>query len=620
MFRALFRRASPAVVTAPGKASAIEPKPGAMNAENFGIINYKGVFQGNTIIQGLDRDSMIAAFEASSEPMHQSIKDLIETVARDKGLEYASLRAILAKMNENDVPDADIVNRLSTAADQLVDLRERLAAREGLGEIDAARHEILKLVDEGNLSAARDRARAQRDEIVQQRDREEAETWYQEGTLSFLMADYDATAAAFKKAAALFKSVDHRRYQLCLCYAANALEADYLLVRGDINRQREAVQLHKEALASTSLEDSPEAWAQLNQDLGVALMHLATREKGNSRHCAALVAFRRALGVYTFAAFPDNWFRTSINLLSCLISFAPEELDGTLLDEALEVSAQLVARKDMLTNKPLLLGLLLAGRATVLRAAARACGAKPDFDELLGLAHEAHKFAAEGDDEFMLGQLTQLHVDILQQKAEAEGNLANSVEAVRILRALLERLKVENVPKLAAELERRQGEILLSISKKIENADQKEVLINQAVEYAASALQRVDAEDDPDFLAHSKYTFGMALQGHCSLGKPLDVDPEYLVSAIFCFQDAMAIWEKIPERRQEFAGACLARGALILYLSAFLKERHWLNEAIDNLRTARNAFGEIDPQNAAVATSGLEFAEKKLKLRRRSKE
>src|SRR3954469_13170725 len=101
---------------------------------------------------------------ASSKPCNQSIRmpdptaddPLAAQVAREKGIEAAPLRAVLEKLDEIGVPDAEIPARLPNAADQLIELRAQLARlRNNRPELAVIRQEALELINLGDLDGAR---------------------------------------------------------------------------------------------------------------------------------------------------------------------------------------------------------------------------------------------------------------------------------------------------------------------------------------------------------------------------------------------------------------------------------------------------------------------------------
>src|SRR6516162_8733436 len=85
-----------------------------------------GIAAGRDIHLGLDEEEIGRRLAESQEPLLAKFEALAEQVARDKGIAAAPLRAVLAKLGENGVPDDKIPARLDAAADELIELRAQL--------------------------------------------------------------------------------------------------------------------------------------------------------------------------------------------------------------------------------------------------------------------------------------------------------------------------------------------------------------------------------------------------------------------------------------------------------------------------------------------------------------
>src|SRR6516162_11514165 len=77
---------------------------------------------------------------------------------------------------------------------------------------------------------------------------------------------------------------------------------------------------YREALKEQTRERVPLAWAQTQNNLGLALWHLGEREGRTARLEEAVVAYREALKERTRERVPLDWAQTQSNLGNALSS------------------------------------------------------------------------------------------------------------------------------------------------------------------------------------------------------------------------------------------------------------------------------------------------------------
>ncbi|HEY3623897.1 MAG TPA: DUF4062 domain-containing protein [Roseiarcus sp.] len=132
---------------------------------------------------------------------------LVRATAEAKGVPEAPLHEVLKRLGETEIAEAEIPDRLATAADELIRLRTDLKKpRNDPPEFSAIRARASALIDKGELDAAdaafndgRLAARRRRKEAA----REEARFLADAARLDRLRLNYDAACAKFAEAARL---------------------------------------------------------------------------------------------------------------------------------------------------------------------------------------------------------------------------------------------------------------------------------------------------------------------------------------------------------------------------------------------------------------------------------
>ena len=109
----------------------------------------------DTTINGCKEEPVVLGFDAVNRQAEENLDAHLALTACETGVEVAPLRAVLSRVREAGVPEAEISNRLSSAADELIELRARLS---WLGnqrrEIATVCEPALALINRGDLDGA----------------------------------------------------------------------------------------------------------------------------------------------------------------------------------------------------------------------------------------------------------------------------------------------------------------------------------------------------------------------------------------------------------------------------------------------------------------------------------
>jgi hypothetical protein len=236
---------------------------------------------GNTINQGLDEKALGPVLTEAQRPITEQLAALTAQVARDKGVEAAPLRAVLEKLGQAGVPDAEIPARLNRAADQLLELQAQLARlRNDRPELAEVRVQALALIERGDLDGARavlNRGREAARALREEASRSEAELLADEARIDHLQLSYSGAAAKYGEAAALVKSFDPQAEWHFIILQADELR-DQGREFGDNQALDDAIELYRHGLILVPNERVPLDWALTQTNLGIALRILNERK------------------------------------------------------------------------------------------------------------------------------------------------------------------------------------------------------------------------------------------------------------------------------------------------------------------------------------------------------
>jgi len=241
------------------------PPTQSATADHGGVAVGRDVIKSTIITKrGLDEEDVGRRLAATEEK-------LLLAIARDKGVEAAPLRAVLEKLGEVGVPDAEIPARLAKAADEVIELRAQLARlRNDRPELAVVRQQALDLIDRGDLDGARaalNRGRETARALREEASRSEAELLADEARIDHLQLDYTKAAAKYADAAALVAPFDQEAQWRFSLQQANELDA-YGREFGDNRGLEDAIAHYQRALTLVPRATRPLHWATTQNSLG----------------------------------------------------------------------------------------------------------------------------------------------------------------------------------------------------------------------------------------------------------------------------------------------------------------------------------------------------------------
>jgi hypothetical protein len=246
----------------------------------------------DTAVWGKDAD-----LPASTPSSRTFAKDLVAS-AQAKGVPVAPLQTVLGSLIEAGIYDEDIPGRLFAGADQLAELRAKLAGCQLQGPgFDEACSEALACVDRGDLDGAIEVLRLGREAGwtgLAETHREEAELYAKEALIDHLRVRFCDAAIKYASAAALIlESEDGDAWPFLIGQARELCDdgcefgnRESLLLAADV--------CHR-ALGFVSREQRPSDWAATKHCLGRALFMLGSRHNEPDRLGEAIEAYLAAL-------------------------------------------------------------------------------------------------------------------------------------------------------------------------------------------------------------------------------------------------------------------------------------------------------------------------------------
>ncbi len=276
--------------------------------------------------------AMAAGFTQAETAAERRHREMMEAIAREKGVPIPPLAAVLRRLGEAEVPPQDIPARLEAAAERLLALEARLAERsQDRPETAAARALARRRLDAGDLDGAEAALRDARADLRERREqtaREEAALLGDEAGIAQLRLDYAAEAALHREAARLL-DFDADSAWDAWQRAANALYRNGREF-GDPAALRAAVTIFQdEALPRAPRATRPLDWAMTQNNLGNALATLGERGDGAAL-AQAVAAFEQALLEYTRDRAPLDWAMTQNNLGNAMLTLGRRGDDAAL--------------------------------------------------------------------------------------------------------------------------------------------------------------------------------------------------------------------------------------------------------------------------------------------------
>jgi tetratricopeptide (TPR) repeat protein len=271
-------------------------------------------------------------------PIEEQVQKLADQIAREKGVEEAPLRAVLAKFGEKNVPKEDIPKRLNSIADELVKYRNRTdSLKNGPPELAIIAGEAQALVNKGDFDGARAtlaHGRLAAKKLRENADRREAEMVAQEASIDNLQGNYSSSATKYAEAANLVAPFDTETKFSYLTEQAITL-ANQGQELGDNEALNASIKLFQQLLAITPRERNPTLWAATQANLGASLDLRGRREFDTSSLKEAIVAYGETLKEWTRESARENWATIKNNVGNVWRDLGEREIGTSNLEQAI---------------------------------------------------------------------------------------------------------------------------------------------------------------------------------------------------------------------------------------------------------------------------------------------
>jgi tetratricopeptide (TPR) repeat protein len=288
-----------------------------------GSIAIGGSVTGSTLIIGIPQqkvDELVRDAKRPLEELTAQQRDNIVLLKEKLDLNGRQVRAALAILGENDIPQERLAAKLVEIAERFKDLQATTSVRPGDNpKIAALKTDAQKAIEAGQLAEAD--ALLADVEMEQRRnlDRfvvDEAETSSRRGHLALTRLRYREAAQHFANAAALFPPQsaheDMRISYLQKESSALYQQGDEL---GDNRALLSAIDRYNQLVHLMPRDRMPLRWASNQNDLGNVLWTLGQRESGTARLQEATTAYLEALKEWTRERAPLDWATTQNNLV-----------------------------------------------------------------------------------------------------------------------------------------------------------------------------------------------------------------------------------------------------------------------------------------------------------------
>jgi tetratricopeptide (TPR) repeat protein len=309
---------------------------GTVGAYGAGIAAGRDIHH-NTINVGLGAKEVERRLAEAQRPLLDRIAELIDQIAREKGIPAAALRSILAKLGQSEVAEHEIVSRLNAAADQLIELRANVARLSGdRPELAAIREQVLALLDRGDLDGARAALNASRQAartLGLHSSRMEVELLANEAFIDELQLAYRAAETKYDQSASLVREFDPEGEWGLRMHQADALSrlgSEF----GDATALTDAIAIYERCLALAPRSTRPLDWANTQDSLGIANSKLGERNSTTEALRTAIACHEEALKEYTRQRVPRDWAGTKNNIGNALAVLGEGEQDIDLLKSA----------------------------------------------------------------------------------------------------------------------------------------------------------------------------------------------------------------------------------------------------------------------------------------------
>lgn len=218
-----------------------------------------------TTYTGLNEQEVGQRLTEATAPIQSQLAVLADQIAREKGIPARALQAILTKLGEANIKDEEIPNRLEFAADELIELRKRLANdRPGLAAIRAR---AAALIERGEFDSARAILDQGREVFRQDARVSEAELLLDAAQLDHLQLRYRSSAEKFGEAAAILAPFSKDGERFCL-----KEQASQLMSLGGEEASSEAIDIYKRILGSMPSIEALQKLAAAQEEIGRELI------------------------------------------------------------------------------------------------------------------------------------------------------------------------------------------------------------------------------------------------------------------------------------------------------------------------------------------------------------
>jgi|GEM_PF-498367 len=268
----------------------------------------------------------------------EKLDDLLRMMSAERGVPFAVLHQILARLGELDVPPERIVERLDAWAGEYLDLREKWSqVQDVTPDVAEVKANALALIETGDFNGARllfSDARAKLRAARQDRARQEATFLSAEAEVDRLELRYRDAIERFIEAESLVSAFDPAAafdYEWERVTTLKRLGEEF----GDNSALEKSIAGWKRLLEASPRTSKRVRWAAIQNNLGNALTILGERESGTARLEEAIAAYRAALQERPRERLPLDWATTQNNLGTALMRLGERERGTGRLEEAI---------------------------------------------------------------------------------------------------------------------------------------------------------------------------------------------------------------------------------------------------------------------------------------------
>jgi tetratricopeptide (TPR) repeat protein len=319
-----------------------KPSVGSTVQADNSAVAVGGDIRNSTVTVGLDANAVAKQLQITQRPLVDGLAGLAAQIAREKGIDPAPLRAVLARLGALNVADDEIPLRLSAMADEFIELRQSLETVT-TKELSSTKREALVMLDTGDFSGAyavlergRLASRQQRNDAA----RDEAEFLSDQARIDELQLSYLAAAAKYGEASDVLRKSPNEAFKF-LAKQANALQNQGEEF-GDNRALSDSIEIWRQARDLRPFDIAPEDHRKAHNNLGSALFSLALRETDNVRLYEVAALNREVLARDTRQSAPTAWAAATANLASTLQVIGEREKRTDMILHSIELSREVL--------------------------------------------------------------------------------------------------------------------------------------------------------------------------------------------------------------------------------------------------------------------------------------